>query len=136
MAAIAAALQILLAAAIADVTPPAAAPLDIQGLQSAARAQRLFETRDWRALLHYRRASFGGWRSEADGLGFFLAGPRGRRDPAAELDATIAALLAASPAGDEHAQCRFPARWQWLKRALAIDAQRAPDRTCAIFDTW
>ncbi|HEY4185019.1 MAG TPA: DUF4105 domain-containing protein, partial [Polyangia bacterium] len=39
-----------------------------------AHARGLAAAPQWRALLHYRPATLGGWKSEADGLGFFLAG--------------------------------------------------------------
>jgi len=140
----AAAIRALIAAAVtapspavASATPVAEAdPRYLQELTAAAHARGLADSRDWHALLHYRAGLLGGWKSEADGAGFFLAGSPGRRDPRAELDATLAAFLAPTPAGDEHAQCRFPARWDWLKAALAIDAKRAPDRACPTFTTW
>jgi hypothetical protein len=130
------------AAAPSPPASPAAAPPSwadpsyLPALLAAARNLRLSETRDWQVLLHYRRTLFGGWRSEADGLGFFLAGARGRRDPEAELAASLNAFLAAGPAGDDHAQCRFPARWEWLKGALRIDPARAPDVPCPALQTW
>jgi hypothetical protein len=114
----------------------AADPTYLGELTRAAHDRRLAESRLWQVLLHYRRTTFGGWRSEADGLDFFLASKRGRRDPSAELQASLAAFLAPSPAGDGHAQCRFPARWAWLKDELAIDPRRAPDRPCPDLAVW
>jgi hypothetical protein len=144
MATLAAATQILLAAAtIVPAGVPSApsaggnaAQLYLPRLLETARARRLSETRDWQVLVHYRRGLGGGWKSEADGLGFFLAGRPGRRDPAAELEASLAAFLAPGPSGDEHAQCRFPARWEWLKQALSIDPARVPDVRCPALQTW
>jgi hypothetical protein len=113
----------------------------LASLIAEAHAQRLAESRDWQVLLHYRATKLGGFRSEADGLGFFLAGKPGQTDRSAELDATLAAFFAAAPADPlnpdtQHAQCRFPARYAWLKRALAIDAARLPDQRCPLLDTW
>jgi hypothetical protein len=137
MAALAAVTQSMVAAALAVSPPVSGATANyLQSLVETAHARHLDETRDWQVLLHYRRTLFGGQRSEADGAGFFLAGPQGRRDPAAELDASLRAFLADTPVGDEHAQCRFPARWDWLKRTLGVDAARAPDRRCPNFETW
>ena len=139
MATFAAATQLLLAAAtLAPAPAPTLAPDAgyLRELQAQARDRRLSETRDWQVLLHYRRTLLGGWRSEADGDGFFLAGRPGRRDPAAELAASLAGFLAPGPAGDEHAQCRFPARWEWLKRTLGVDGRRAPDVACPALHTW
>lgn len=120
----------------------------LAALLADAHARGLAESPQWRALLHYRPRAFGGWRSEADGGGFFLAGPAGRTDPAVELDATITALLAPAPppppvragapaeADPDHAQCRFPARWHWLKQALALQGPEATDVVCPVFDQW
>ena len=103
----------MLAAAALAATPSAGDAGSVDALIGAARSRHLAETRDWQVLLHYRRTLGGGWKSEADGLGFFLAGAAGRRDPEAELAASLRALLAPapSPQDDRHAQCRFPARW-------------------------
>lgn len=104
--------------------------------------QRLARTRMWQVLLHYHRTLLGGWRSSADGSGFFLAGSVGETDPDAELMATLIAFAApAKPAmtSDEvsqHAQCRFPARWSWLKQELAIDTALLPEQTCPLFTSW
>ena len=113
-----------------------------------AHARGLAALPQWRKLLHYRPRAFGGWKSEADGPGFFLAGPAGRTDPQAELDATIEAMLAPAPppvasppgalpdADTDHAQCHFPARWQWLKEALALQGADARDVVCPVFEQW
>ena len=127
----AAARWLLAAATVATTGLP-----DADALVQEARRQHLAETRDWQVLLHYRRTIGGGWRSEADGLGFFLAGPAGRRDPEAELIASLRGFMAPGPAGDRHAQCRFPARWEWLRSVLAIDPSRAPRPTCLDLDFW
>ena len=127
--------------------------VNLAALLERAHAQRLAQTRDWQVLLHYRPTPLGGWKSEADGLGFFLAGARGRTDPAAELDATLAAFFAPSVADPQnpdaqHPQCRFPARYAWLKRELGIGAQdasldlglpsgaRLVDQRCPLLDVW
>ncbi|MBI4345802.1 MAG: DUF4105 domain-containing protein [Elusimicrobia bacterium] len=108
-------------------------------LKARARELRLAEDRAWRALLHGS-----GRASRADGPAFFLA-PDGRRDPGAELDADLDAF-AGPPVADEsgdrgeerpqHAQCRFPARWDWLKGRLSIDLQRLPEQRCPRFEDW
>ncbi len=107
-------------------------------LAAKARSLRLHESRQWRVLLHYRPMWYGGWRSEADGLGFFNAGRIGKTDPRRELEATLAAFRAPAvqaPAR-QHPQCRFPARWAYLKSALAVDPARFADQPCPLFETW
>ena len=123
-------------------SPASADQSYVSELQARARTQRLARTRMWQVLLHYHRTLFGGWRSSADGPGFFLAGSAGETDPEAELLATLAAFAApAKPAppdseAGQHAQCRFPARWSWLKQELAIDTTRLPEQPCPLFAGW
>ena len=136
------------AEAAAPVADPGRAA-HLGALLTDAHARGLAQAPEWRALLHYRPRAFGGWKSEADGPGFFLAGPAGRTDAQAELDATITALLAPAPpppkparpgaaldADTDHAQCRFPARWQWVKEALALQGPDAVDVECPVFEQW
>lgn len=65
---------------------------------------------------------------------FFLS-PIGRNSPTSELQATLDAMMqpvAADP--NDHAQCRFPARYLWLrKRGLLRDATEAD---CSNFKNW
>ncbi|MFZ5862056.1 MAG: DUF4105 domain-containing protein [Nitrospirota bacterium] len=102
-----------------------------------AREHRLARTREWEVLLHYHRTIVGGVVSEADGADFFLA-PDGKRDPEAELDATLAAFF--SPPVDDplvlHPQCRFVARYAWLNTRLGFDPARLPTQDCARFREW
>src|SRR5205807_1219263 len=82
----------------------------LPALVQKAREERLSEDRTWLALLHARCSSSGHTcRSTIDDPGFFLSS-RGRTDPAAEMEATLAAFLAPDPAGpdEEHPQCRYP----------------------------
>jgi uncharacterized protein DUF4105 len=95
-----------------------------------ARAARLGEDPGWLRLGHWRKG-LRGWKSEVDGREFFLA-PRGKTDPAAELDATLAGLFAQGPFADELADpfCRFPARVQFLAERLGLDPAALPRRSC------
>jgi hypothetical protein len=102
-----------------------------------ARAQQLAETREWRLLLHYRPALWGGFESEQDDPGFFMS-PEGKTDPAAELDATLTAFFSRDLVGrsQQPAQCAFIARYQWLREQLAFDAARLPSEPCERFARW
>jgi len=130
------------APARAQATLPASASGYLQEVLAAATAQGLARTRTWQVLGHYRRTWLGGWKSEADGNDFFLAGVAGKKDPVAELDATIRAFFSPAKAGDpmtvegQHPQCVFPARWAWLKATLSIDARRVPDQACPLYQKW
>jgi hypothetical protein len=136
-----AAAALLLVAAPARAAEPAA-PSSMSmsaSLIHDAHQKHLAQSREWQVLLHYRPTSFGGWKSQADGLGFFFAGKAGKTDPDAELAATIAALLRPSvrdptnPA-TMHPQCLFPARYAWIKQQLRSAA--FVDQPCPLLDTW
>lgn len=113
-------------------------------LQQKADRLQLDERRQWHTLVHYRARYFGGVKSDVDSEEFFLS-QSGKLDPRAELQATLAAFFdptigqAATtkynPA-KEHPQCRFQARYQWLKKVLEFDAKRLPPRECPHFQKW
>ncbi|MDX2054675.1 MAG: DUF4105 domain-containing protein [Polyangiaceae bacterium] len=123
----------------------------ISALVAEARRRRLAFEVEWLRLGHYRSGTFGGYESEADGVGFFLA-PNGKEDPEAELEATLRGFVqgdaptpderatgsAASATGPslEHPFCRFPARRLWLTRELQIDWRRLTSRGCPKFDAF
>jgi hypothetical protein len=106
-------------------------------LRARAHELRLAEDPGWLRLGHWRPRHLGGVKSEADGAAFFLA-PGGKTDPAAELDATLAAFFDASPKKDEldDAQCRFPARFGFLGARLGFDLARLPARRCPRFEEY
>ncbi|MBI2387927.1 MAG: DUF4105 domain-containing protein [Elusimicrobia bacterium] len=112
----------------------AAEPSYREELSARARGLSLSGERKWLKLLHYRPKGKG-WRSEADGGSFFLA-PDGRTDPGAELEADLAAFFEPAPAEGQHPQCRFPARYHWLKGKLAFDPAKLPERACPDFEAW
>lgn len=126
-----------LGAALALAALPAwAAPID--DLRAAARTARLADDPAWADLLQYEPAPVTGrLRSLADDASFFNA-PDGATNAAAELDATLARLVepARPDAPDEHPQCRFPARFHWLKSRLPELAQATPDQPCPRLAAW
>jgi hypothetical protein len=125
-------------AAPALTAPPAGGDGDLQAaLVARARAAKLADRLGWRRLLHYRSKWLGGVESDADGPAFFLS-PRGKTDPAAELEATLAGFFAPQPAdpGLQHPQCQFPARLAWLASELGFDPASLPRRTCEGLDTF
>jgi hypothetical protein len=109
----------------------------LQELIQRAHAARLHDHRYWHLLLHYRPALTGGYESEADEQGFFLAAD-GKIDPKAELEATLARFFSSELVGRSRqpARCAFLARYHWLKAALAIDESRLPPQRCERFEAW
>ncbi|HET7753223.1 MAG TPA: DUF4105 domain-containing protein [Anaeromyxobacteraceae bacterium] len=130
---VAAAVALLPCAALAAGDPD---PAYLPELRAAAHARKLSEHVQWRRLGRWRDG-LTGTKSEVDGEAFFLA-PGGKRDPAAELDATLAAFFEPEPAdaAAEHPQCRFPARFAFLARELGIDPARLPPRSCPRFEEF
>lgn len=130
-------MRLLFALALAASTSALAAPNDayVQELQARGRSLKLAESAAWLRLVHYRPSANGGWKSDADGPLFFNA-PSGRRDPQAELDATIAAAFGEqklTKEGDREIdppQCRFPARLAWLNEQLGFDLTKVPPVQC------
>ena len=102
-------------------------------LQQRSREKGLARDRTWEVLLHYKPDG-SGVKSLVDDPRFFTA-PDGRRDPEAELDATLASFFQAEVREDEeHPQCRFIARYTWLREQLGIDEQRLPRAACPKFE--
>lgn len=99
-------------------------------LKGTAARRRLQDDRYWDILLFYK-PSAGGRKSLVDDPKFFLA-PGGKRDPGAELSATLDAMFDNSLSPP--ARCRFPARYEWLKETLPIDPARLPAPECSELD--
>lgn len=132
---------LLLVAAGLPAGALAAADADAYAAELIARAHalELSNSRQWHALMHYRRNwILPGVTGQADDPSFYLA-PRGKTDPRAELEATLRAFFA--PAIEEtpevqHPQCRFIARYHWLKETLEFDPARLPEQPCPRFSAW
>ena len=125
---------------VASVTPAAASPADPDQthlLSEEADRLGLSDDPQWIKLIHYRRSflSRDSYQSDIITDAFFLA-PEGRTDSRAELRSTLAALLSPiGETGNQHAQCRFPARLAWLKRRLSWP-EDAPVASCPEFEMW
>ena len=101
-------------------------------LAAKALSMGLHESRQWHVLLHYKPTLLGRMESLVDDPDFF-ASKTGKHDPASELAGTIRAFFASTPEGDGHAQCRFIARFDWLKKELSIDESLLPPQECKGF---
>lgn len=110
---------------------------DDRGRLARAQEARLAADPGWLALLHWNRGgtSRDRGRSYVDDSAFFLS-PNGNDDAAAELDASIAALLVDTPvSGDEDLRCRFVARYRWLADRLGIAPQNL-QAGCPAYAAW
>jgi hypothetical protein len=111
----------------------------LAGLVARSRALKLAERPEWRKLVHYLPDfAGGGVHSLVDSPEFFNAGPRGKSDPQAELEATLASFYSTSEETPDaqNPQCQFIARRTWLDEQLHFDRQRLPLRDCRRFREW
>lgn len=105
-------------------------------LQHQARDARLADDPYWHRLLHYRNNRLlPGYTSTIDAEVFFNAAT-GPHDAQAELEATLARFFSDEAVMDEPAQCRFKARYEWLRERLQFDASRLPAQSCALHEEW
>jgi len=110
--------------------PSLAQPSEYVGaLLARAKTENLHDDRYWHTLLHNQPAG-AGWKSLVDDARFFLS-PSGKRDPAAEIQATLRSFFESDKTGDDHPRCRFPARYAWLKARLNLDDAWLPEVHCA-----
>src|SRR3954466_14369914 len=101
----------------------AADPAYLAELVARSRELKLAERPEWRKLGHYEPDLIGlGVHGLLDSPGFYQS-PAGKRDPRAELEATLAAFFSDTPQAKEkeHPQCAFIARRAWLDEALGFD---------------
>ena len=101
-----------------------------------SQIQNLAKDHKWTSLLEYRSSTFGADQSIVLSPDFFLS-PKGSVDPAEELKATLLAM--AEPVGANpnlHAQCRFPARLDWLKKVANTEAASWTQIDCPDFQTF
>ncbi|MEE2902664.1 MAG: DUF4105 domain-containing protein [Myxococcota bacterium] len=89
----------------------------------------------WINLLRYRVRSDGAVSSYADTDNFFLS-KKGKTDSRAELRATLEAFFVKEKKQAQHPQCRFPARYRWLKKRLDFDTNQLVERECPRFEKW
>ena len=109
------------------------APLSAASQVDPQRLQQLANDPFWIFLGHYETAKLSGWRSYVSDKKFFLAAD-GNEHPDHELAATVQALYAPASAGEQHAQCVYPARTRWLKAQLNLTD--LPTVDCAEFKQW
>ena len=103
-------------------------------LLTNARARKLYKTPTWRALLHYKKNLLGATTSQVDSRDFFLS-RKGKYNPQAELEATLASFFSDKPVPPTQLspQCRFVARFHWLNSQLGFDFTRLNLDPCPKF---
>ena len=106
-------------------------------LISKAKEKSLASTPTWKILALYKPDYFFGVTSQVDGQEFFLS-TQGKTNPEAELNATLAGFFSNKPIGSTtlSPQCRFPARYYWLKQQLGFADERLPEQQCRKFELF
>ena len=129
-----------LALGVIPVCSLADEPAGLQRLSRQAAEKQISQHPYWLRLLHFHHPweSPGQWsfRSDVQNSSFFLSA-QGQVDPEAELQATIQAFF--QPEGEDpnqHPQCRFVARYQWLKKQLDFSGSQLPEKPCPLFERW
>lgn len=82
---------------------------------------KLYDHKQWLSLGHYSKTLFGGHESRADGKAFFFS-KHGKKNPKQEILETTKAIFSQQNIKDynDHPICRFPARFNFLKKNLNI----------------
>jgi hypothetical protein len=127
-------LSFSIAAQSAELEPGA-----VSALVTQAKTKNLAHHPYWLALLHYQGGALGGAPSSEVITPDFFNSPRGAVNPDSELEATLLAFF--RPANDlnyqdEHAQCRFVARYRWLRKVLDWSKTQPPPISCPRFSAW
>ena len=111
----------------------------VQQLMQQAHSRQLATHPYWLALMHYRRKTLADVTTQVSEIvspEFFLS-PKGATNPVAELAATLVAFF--EPVGegsDTHAQCRFPARYKWLRKTLDWGSLEPPQIQCRQYNAY
>jgi len=109
---------------------------DIAAMLDLARKSNMSEQMEWRKILLYHQ-QFRDWISRVDDPSYFLA-VNGKRNPQAELEATIRKAFDASIAANspQPNYCRYVARYQFLSRQMKVLGFDFPAPQCDGFDRW
>ena len=99
--------------------------------------KKLWEHIHWHNLLHYEKKGWFDNRyvSEVDDSRFFNA-KDGKVNPKSELLETISAFYTESETGNQHPQCKFVARLNWLQKQLQGELSQLPKVQCTDYKEW
>ncbi len=110
----------------------------LQILVETASRDKLWEMSKWHHLLLYQQDSWGsGVESYVDSDAFFIDAA-GKYSPERELVATLTSFFDSSRMGlgKKHPQCKYPARYAWLKKKLKFNPELLQDQKCEDLTRW
>ena len=105
-------------------------------MQQQAKVLKLAEKRTWQVLLHYQVPLISQQSASLITNKSFFFHPQGNNNPQAELSTTLTHFFLNEGKDKDSAQCRFPARFQWLKQQLKLDLKQLPLRDCQSLNHW
>lgn len=91
----------------------------------------VYESQEWKDLLHYD----GSQSVINSGSNFFLS-PTGHHNPKAEYISTLKALTDDKEQGDNHAICRYPARFDYILNKLNLSKEKFPKVQCKAYQEY
>lgn len=106
-------------------------------LITKSREKSLADNPVWQVLLHYKSSTFSDATSQVDGGDYFVS-MKGKTSPQKELEAILASFFSNKPmlTLEMTPQCRFPARYFWLKQQLSFDSSRLQEQECKKFQLF
>jgi len=106
-------------------------------LINQADSKKLADHPYWHKLLHYHPSFFSSsLKSEVKSNEYFLASD-GHKNPKSELDDTIKAFFRRPGKNiNDHPQCRFVSRYNWLKKVLNWKGVKAINYNCPEYNKW
>ena len=109
---------------------------NINAMLRLAQQAQLGHSAEWHKINQYH-PSWGGMKSRVDDASYFLA-DNGKRDPHAELEATIRAAYDEGMAEQSRQPklCRWVARYQYLNRSMQALGFDYPVQRCEGFERW
>jgi len=100
--------------------------------QKSNSIEEISVMQQWQHLLHYRSHSVLGFMESENDTDSFFVSPKGKTDLNAELKAEVELFSLNGQPDNESLQCRFPARYQWLKQFYP----EWQDQSCSELDDW
>lgn len=109
---------------------------NIDSMLRLAQQAQLSQRTEWHKINQYH-PTLGGVKSRVDDTSYFLAA-NGKRDPQAELEATIRAAYDEGMAEQSRQPylCRWVARYQYLSRSMKALGFDYPPPRCESFERW
>ena len=100
---------------------------------------KLYENIEWLKLVHYKKTFNNNYKSIITSNNFFLS-QNGKNSPKEELKETIKAFFNQSNTIknniEQHALCRFPARFEFINKYLKIYQDDLPKVKCSKYDEF